>query len=225
MWQHGIHVTPGQTVTAGTHIGNVGSSGRSTGAHLHFEVRPGSTGSDTIDADAWLIEHGATETDGGQTPGRGCAAGGDTPAPGGMTGEPDAMVNDPTSGGQITARMLHVMTHTRTAFPGTGWGCYSPRPGTTSEHPLGRACDVTFGNRIGQAATGASLENGWAVTNWLKTHAETLGVEYLIWQGQIWSHAQDAEWWRPYNGGGMHDPADTTGGHFDHLHITVKEGA
>ena len=225
MWQHGIHVTPGQTVTAGTHIGNVGSSGRSTGAHLHFEVRPGSTGSDTIDADAWLIEHGATETDGGQTPGRGCAAGGDTPAPGGMTGEPDAMVNDPTSGGQITARMLHVMTHTRTAFPGTGWGCYSPRPGTTSEHPLGRACDVTFGNRIGQAATGASLENGWAVTNWLKTHAETLGVEYLIWQGQIWSHAQDAEGWRPYNGGGMHDPADTTGGHFDHLHITVKEGA
>src|SRR5690625_7544445 len=52
MWQHGIHVTPGQTVTAGTHIGDVGSSGRSTGAHLHFEVRPGSTGSDTIDADA-----------------------------------------------------------------------------------------------------------------------------------------------------------------------------
>jgi len=142
-----------------------------------------------------------------------------------MTGEPDAMVDDPTSGGQITARMLHVMTHTRTAFPGTGWGCYSPRPGTRSEHPLGRACDVTFGNPIGHAATGAALENGWAVTNWLKSHAETLGVEYLIWQGRIWSLTQDAEGWRPYNGGGMHDPADITGSHFDHLHITVREGA
>lgn len=117
------------------------------------------------------------------------------------------------------------MNQTRTAFPGTGWGCYSPRPGTRSEHPVGRACDVTFDNRIGHAATGASLENGWAVTNWLKTHAETLGVEYLIWQGRIWSLTQDAEGWRPYNGGGMHDPADITGGHFDHLHITVKEGA
>lgn len=225
MWQHGIHVTPGQTVTAGTHIGDVGSSGYSTGAHLHFEVRPGSTGSDTIDADAWLAEHGATEADGTTTPGPGCAAGGDTPAPGGMTGEPDAMVDDPTSGGQITARMLHVMTHTRTAFPGTGWGCYSPRPGTRSEHPLGRACDVTFGNVIGQAATGAALENGWAVTNWLKSNADVLGMEYLIWQGRIWSLTQDAEGWRPYNGGGMHNPADITGGHFDHLHITVKEGA
>src|SRR5690625_5362638 len=102
MWQHGIHVTPGQTVTAGTHIGDVGSSGRSTGAHLHFEVRPGSTGSDTIDADAWLAEHGATETDGGSTAGPGCAPGTDAPAPAGMTGDPDAMVEDPTSSGQIT---------------------------------------------------------------------------------------------------------------------------
>ncbi|GAA2843474.1 peptidase M23-like protein [Leucobacter komagatae] len=225
MWAHGIHVTPGQTVTAGTHIGDVGSSGRSTGAHLHLEVRPGSTGGDTIDADAWLAEHGATEADGTTTPGPGCAAGGDAPAPGGLTGEPDAMVDDPTSSGQITVRMSHVMTQTRAAFPDTGWGCYSPRPGTTSEHPLGRACDVTFGNSIGQAATGTSLENGWAVTNWLKTHAEALGVEYLIWQGQIWSLTHDPQGWRPYNGGGMHNPTDVTGGHFDHLHITVKQGA
>ena len=44
-------------------------------------------------------------------------------------------------------------------------------------------------------------------------------------QGQIWSLARDAEGWRPYNGGGMHDPNDVTGGHYDHVHITVKEGS
>lgn len=34
-----LAVTPGQTVTRGQIIGYVGSSGRSTGAHLHYEVR------------------------------------------------------------------------------------------------------------------------------------------------------------------------------------------
>jgi hypothetical protein len=34
--------------------------------------------------------------------------------------------------------------------------------------------------------------------------------------------ARDADGWRPYNGGGMHDPGDVTGGHYDHLHVTVK---
>ena len=33
---------------------------------------------------------------------------------------------------------------------------------------------------------------------------------------------RDDQGWRPYNGGGMHDPGNVTGGHFDHLHVTVK---
>ena len=118
--------------------------------------------------------------------------------------------------------MLHLYQQTLAAFLDTGWGCYSPRPGTKSEHPLGRACDITFGNRIGQRPTPAQLDAGWKVTNWMKDNADVLGVEYLIWQGQIWSVARDTEDWRPYNGGGMHDPASITGGHFDHLHVTVK---
>lgn len=59
MWSSGIYVTVGQTVAAGDVIGAVGSSGRSTGAHLHLEIRPGGWGHDSTDALAWLVAHDA----------------------------------------------------------------------------------------------------------------------------------------------------------------------
>lgn len=46
-----IKVAEGQQITVGTQVGNVGSTGNSTGAHLHLEVRLDGT---PIDGFAWL---------------------------------------------------------------------------------------------------------------------------------------------------------------------------
>jgi len=224
-WQNGIHVSVGDQVRAGQHIADVGSSGMSTGPHLHFEVRDGGTNGEFIDPAAWLNQHDAADLPEAEVgpPNRCGSSTGTAGDPAPFDGDdPNRMVDDPTSNGQVTARMLHLYEQTLAQFPDTGWGCYSPRPGTTSEHPLGRACDLTFGNAIGQYPTAEQLDYGWQVTEWMQTHAEALGVEYLIWQGKIWSLSRDAEGWRPYNGGGMHDPDNVTGGHYDHLHVTVK---
>lgn len=49
-----LKVSPGETVSLGTVIGSVGSTGRSTGPHLHFEIRINGT---AIDPLAWLYAH------------------------------------------------------------------------------------------------------------------------------------------------------------------------
>jgi len=50
-----ILVEEGQAVVAGQHVANVGNSGYSTGAHLHFEVRRNDQATDPV---AFLKEHG-----------------------------------------------------------------------------------------------------------------------------------------------------------------------
>ena len=50
-----ISVRPGSSVAAGQRIGDVGSTGVSTGSHLHFEVIVGGT---PVDPAGWLADRG-----------------------------------------------------------------------------------------------------------------------------------------------------------------------
>ncbi|QQT68746.1 M23 family metallopeptidase [Brevibacterium casei] len=73
MWSHGIHVSGGDRVQAGDHIGDVGSSGYSTGPHLHLQIHPGGANGEPVDPEPWLAAH---DLETGVPP--------EEPAPGGM---------------------------------------------------------------------------------------------------------------------------------------------
>lgn len=222
MYADGIHMRVGDHVTAGKRIADVGVAGYSTGAHLHFEVRLGGADAAPSDPEPWLAAGGASELETNPTEtGARCTTQADDAAS--FAGaDPGQLVDDPTTSGRITARAAHVLTQIEERFPTSSWACWRPGNPDDNDHAAGRACDGTFGNSIGTRATGAALNAGWTTTNWLKANAEQLGVEYLIWQGRIWSVRRAAEGWRPYDGGGMFDPRSVTGGHYDHLHVTVS---
>ncbi len=155
-----------------------------------------------------------------------CAPGSVTPFDGGGTG---CVEDDPTTNGCITATTLYAVTQAASAFGGLregpiirSAGCHAQRPGNpTSDHPLGKGCDF-FPGQGGRFASGIEVDNGWRAAEWFRTNAEALQVDYIIWQGRIWSpgSADQGGWGRAYTGGGVYDPGDAVGGHYDHIHVS-----
>lgn len=130
------------------------------------------------------------------------------------------VVDDPTTTGCLTPAAAHLYEQVEVAFGAwpwevTCWDAHAWNP--SSDHPRGKACDYTVG-AIGQHPSDADRALGWQLADWLTTHAAALRVKYVIWQGQIW---QPSRGWRPYSGGGVYDPADATGGHYDHIHVST----
>ncbi|WP_194396244.1 M23 family metallopeptidase [Microbacterium atlanticum] len=76
MWESGVHVIAGSTVTAGQHIGDVGSSGRSSGTHLHLEIHPDGSDHPPVNAIEWLTKHNADGASGGRIVPADCVASG-----------------------------------------------------------------------------------------------------------------------------------------------------
>ena len=133
------------------------------------------------------------------------------------------IVPDPTgTGGCVTpaaAWMLGQIAEGFGPLPTSCWDAHAWNP--ASDHPSGKGCDVTFG-RLGTFPGPDDIQRGWVLAEWLRSSAGALRVSYLIWQGLIWTTARADEGWRTYTGGGIYDPHDPTGGHYDHIHISTS---
>lgn len=114
-----------------------------------------------------------------------------------------------------------------------GWRPYDPVP----DHPDGRATDFTISTQIGSLPNPAELQFGWSLACSLQTHASEFGIQYMIWQGQIFNVARSDEGgpggcggvtrgWRDYCSGGSCGPYGNTTSptqlHLDHVHVTLK---
>lgn len=151
-----------------------------------------------------------------------CAPGSGTsdlpPAPGslpGLDGGPCPATTSPAEKG-LHSTALRVMRCGAKAFPviktfyGTGG-----RPGP-SDHPAGKAIDFMIEDY--RSPTGRAY--GWQVANWMRAHAQDLGIKYVIFDVKIWSPQRDGEGWRPYEH--YLGNTDDTLAHRDHVHVSVN---
>ena len=93
--------------------------------------------------------------------------------------------------------------------------------GTYTGHDpdLTRAVDIMIPSY--QTATGRAL--GVQVRDWVRQHAAQLGVDYLIWNEQIWSTKRAREGWRQCGTAAAtcYTGADDSASHRNHVHVSV----
>jgi peptidoglycan DL-endopeptidase CwlO len=123
-------------------------------------------------------------------------------------------VRDPTTSGCLTPRTLHALEEARKAGFTHYTACY--RPGSSGEHPLGRACDFSANAStfVNATATGADKAYGDRLASWFLANADPLAVLYVIWYARIWMPGTG---WRTYHGDGT-----AAGDHMNHVHLSVQ---
>ncbi len=122
-------------------------------------------------------------------------------------------VNDPTTSGCITPRLLNAYQQARAAGFTRYTSCFSQR--SSGEHPKGRACDhaAAPGGFENVNASGGDKAYGDRLAGFYVKNANRLGVMYVIWYRQIWMPSTG---WRSYSGSGS--PNAT---HTNHVHLSV----
>ena len=117
---------------------------------------------------------------------------------------------------QLTPDALAVTRCVAQQFPQiTTIGTY-----TGHDPDLTRAVDIMIPNY--QNAAGKAL--GVKVRDWVQQHAAPLGVDYLIWNEQIWSTQRAGEGWRQCGtpaAPGCYSGADDSASHRNHVHVSV----
>lgn len=112
-----------------------------------------------------------------------------------------------------------MLAEARAAFPDMGWACWDAHPlNPFSDHPLGKACDIVFGNQLGALAHTRADGAGLANRYWLQIYAAELHVSYVTFGGQIWTRADRN--WRPYTSS-IYDLTTPTGSHADDVHAST----
>jgi hypothetical protein len=123
-------------------------------------------------------------------------------------------VNDPTTSGCITPRMLHALQQAKAAGFTHYVACF--RHQNSGEHPKGRACDFAADTGgFGGVATGASKDYGTRLANYFINNSDRLGVLYVIWFRRIWLPSSG---WKAYTRGN----GDPSSDHTNHVHLSVR---
>lgn len=88
-------------------------------------------------------------------------------------------------------------------------------------HPSGRGLDIMISSAIGDFKSPAGVQLGTDIAEFIKSNADALGVDHIIWNAQIWSVGRGGEGWRPCEQASCYAGADDTAAHRDHVHVTT----